>query len=232
MKEKIGALGLPQKEAAQLYKFGATLNLLNIEQIEKTVQILAEFDMALKKGSHMKIAFLEEMKLNERLNYAKDLGFIEEINKDPLKLLESRIFVLQKDQINEEPVINEISQEPIDKQERINNLDDNLIISILSKPQTIGLTDETYQRYEVLSNSINQILATLNGMINNEIDIIYDNLIKLVTSNIPNDELVVYSSIIFGRNLSVDEKEIIKDVIKKEFAIINRMNEGEERKIA
>lgn len=94
---------------------------------------------------------------------------------------------------------------------------------ILSKPQTIALNDDTFERYDRLSDNIRQILYKVYGI--EEInDNIIDNLIKLVTNEIPDDERVIYSSMTYGKTVSEEEANQLRNAIKEELDYTNIMN--------
>ena len=85
----------------------------------------------------------------------------------------------------------------------------NSIMDILSKPQTIGLNDETFVRYEKLSNIVRKIMYNVYGV--EEVnDVITDNLIKLITNEIPDDKMLIYYAITFGKVLSNEEEKALK----------------------
>ena len=94
---------------------------------------------------------------------------------------------------------------------------------ILSKPQTIALNDDTFERYDRLSDNIRQILYKVYGI--EEInDNIIDNLIKLVTNEIPDDEKVIYSAMTYGKTISEEEKNQLMSAIREELDYTNIMN--------
>lgn len=90
---------------------------------------------------------------------------------------------------------------------------------ILSKPQTIALTDETFERYENLSDSIRRVLTTVYNIA--EItDNITDNLIKLITAGVASDSEVMYYAITYGKNISEEEAQHLKASIEEELEYI------------
>lgn len=94
---------------------------------------------------------------------------------------------------------------------------------ILSKPQTIGLNDDMFDRYEKLSDSISHILVSVYGV--DEVnDSITDNLIKLVTNEIEDDRVVLYLSITYGKNVSEQEQQRLKSAIEEELEYTNIMD--------
>lgn len=99
---------------------------------------------------------------------------------------------------------------------------------LLLKPQTISFTDDTFDRYEELSENIRHILMTLYGA--EEInDAITDNLIKLVTNDVPGDEVVILKAITYGKNISEAELQRLKNVIREEVEYSRIANEGHGR---
>lgn len=94
------------------------------------------------------------------------------------------------------------------------------IEEILSKPQTIGLNDETFERYEKLAESVRHILVSVYGIeeINNSIT---DNLVKLVTNEIADDSLVLYKAITFGKNITDEEVKRLRSAISEELEYTN-----------
>jgi len=89
------------------------------------------------------------------------------------------------------------------------------IIEILSKPQTIGLNDETFERYERLAEGIRHVMITVYG-ISEVNDNIIDNLIKLVANEVEDDSKVIYSSITFGKAIAPEEEMRLKSAISEE----------------
>jgi hypothetical protein len=94
---------------------------------------------------------------------------------------------------------------------------------ILSNPQTIALNDDTFERYDRLSDNIRQILYKVYGI--EEInDNIIDNLIKLVTNEIPDDEKVIFSAMTYGKTISEEEANQLISAIREELDYTNIMN--------
>jgi len=86
---------------------------------------------------------------------------------------------------------------------------------ILSKPQTIGLNDETFDRYERLADAIRHVMVSVYGI--EEInDSITDNLIKLVTNEVMDDSMVMYYAITYGKTISPEEETRLKAAISEE----------------
>ena len=108
----------------------------------------------------------------------------------------------------------------------------NVFDMILQKPQTNALTDETFERFERLSDSLRRVMLTVYGV--QEVnDSITDNLIKLVTSEdkivaeVSGSELdaeLLYAAITHGKELSPEEVERIKDSILEELQFVNNMD--------
>lgn len=91
----------------------------------------------------------------------------------------------------------------------------NPIEEILSKPQTIGLNDETFERYEKLSDGIRHVMVSVYNI--EEInDSITDNLIKLVTNEVDDDSLVMYYAITYGKTITDEEVKRLKSAISEE----------------
>ena len=86
---------------------------------------------------------------------------------------------------------------------------------ILSKPQTIGLNDETFERYEKLADGVKHVMQSVYG-IEEFSNTITDNLIKLVTNEVMDDSMVMYYSITYGKNITPEEEQRIKDAISEE----------------
>lgn len=99
---------------------------------------------------------------------------------------------------------------------------------ILSKPQTIGLNDETFDRYERLADSIRHILVSVYN-IDEVNDTITDNLIKLITNGVEKDSEVIYYAITFGKIISEEESQRLRNAIEEEleYTSILDLNLGE-----
>ena len=89
------------------------------------------------------------------------------------------------------------------------------IDEILAKPQTISFNDETFDRYERLSDSIRHILMEVYGAeeVNENIT---DNLIKLITNEVADDSLVMFKAITFNKTISEQEAARLKEAITEE----------------
>ena len=113
------------------------------------------------------------------------------------------------------PVVEEIKQpeEP---------LISSIFASILSEPQDQALTDETFSRFEKLSDNLQRVIFTVYGV--NEVnDKITDNLIKLITSKkSPLDDQedidaeLLFTAITYGKSISDIEKQRLMDCIMEE----------------
>lgn len=99
----------------------------------------------------------------------------------------------------------------------------NAFEDILSSPQEIGLNDEMFDRFERLSDSLRRIMLTVYGV--EEVnDTITDNLIKLITAGAEDDDMVLYYAITYGKNISADETERIRDAIYDELRFLSGDN--------
>lgn len=94
---------------------------------------------------------------------------------------------------------------------------------ILQGPQTIGLNDKTFDRYEKLADGIRKVMNDVYG-INEVNDTITDNLIKLVTNEIMDDAMVMYYSITYGKNISDEEARKLKATIKEKLEYMGIMD--------
>lgn len=91
----------------------------------------------------------------------------------------------------------------------------NPLDEILSKPQTIGLNDETFERYERLADGLRHVMVSVYGI--EEInDSIIDNLIKLVTNEVMDDSVVMYYAITYGKTINQEEEKRLKSAIGEE----------------
>lgn len=91
---------------------------------------------------------------------------------------------------------------------------------ILSKPQTIGLNDETFERYEKLAENIRHVLVSVYN-IDEVNDTITDNLIKLITNGVEKDSEVIYYAITFGKMISEEEAQRLRSAIEEELEYTN-----------
>jgi len=112
-----------------------------------------------------------------------------------------------------EPVVQEIVEETYEDPDMVTYKDP--LDEILSKPQTIGLNDETFERYEKLAEGIRHVMVSVYGI--EEInDSITDNLIKLVTNEVMDDSMVMYYAITYGKNITDEEVKRLKNAIREE----------------
>lgn len=154
---------------------------------------------------------------------------------EPAPVLNSDVINPEMDTPIIEPVVPSWSEEPVivDKivaENSLSGLEEtvipeeevvtftNPIDEILSKPQTIGLNDETFERYEKLAESIRRILVSVYGIeeINESIT---DNLIKLITSDV-NHEMrnndIMYYAITWGKTITDEEIRRLNIAITEE----------------
>ncbi len=130
----------------------------------------------------------------------------------------------------EPPKIDEPKAESAKKVESASkNSKVNVFEQILQSPQVQALNDETFDRFERLTDSTRRILYSVYGV--DELnDIITDNIIKLVTSDLlPTDQdnldaSIIFAAITFGKNISEEEKVQIKKYIDEEMQFANNMN--------
>ena len=119
---------------------------------------------------------------------------------------------------NVEPMLSEVVSPEVTDKVKAEVYDEkikNPFEEILSNPQTIGLNDETFDRYERLADSIKHVMVSVYDV--EEVnDTITDNLIKLVTNEIMDDSEVMYYAITYGKNISDEEAERIKNCIHEE----------------
>ncbi len=90
---------------------------------------------------------------------------------------------------------------------------------ILSKPQVAALTDETFERFESLSDSVRRVLTTVYN-ITEVSEAIADNLVKLIAANVPSDSDILYEAITHGKVVTEEEAQQLRDAIEEELEYI------------
>ena len=107
---------------------------------------------------------------------------------------------------------NETKEKPVTPME-------NPYDEILSKPQSAALNDETFARFENLSDSVRRVLITVYNT--PEIsETISDNVIKLITAGIASDSDVMYYAISHGKKITPEEAEQLRKAIDEELEYI------------
>ena len=90
---------------------------------------------------------------------------------------------------------------------------------ILSEPQVAALTDETFERFESLTDSVRRVLTTVYN-ITEVSDAITDNLVKLIAAGVASDSDVLYEAITYGKEVTEEEAQQLKDSIEEELEYI------------
>ena len=104
---------------------------------------------------------------------------------------------------------------------------------ILSEPQEQALTDESFEEFERLMDSLQRIMFTVYGV--DEVnDIIADNLIKLITSKkslleVQDDKGsldadLLYTAITYGKSISEIEQQKLKNSIDDELKALKEVD--------
>lgn len=100
-------------------------------------------------------------------------------------------------------------------------------LEVLSKEQRNALTDETFDKYEELSEAARTVIMEVYH-IEEMPSVITDNITKLVadevSNNITSDEDIIYLSITFKKNISEEEEKQLRNVISENFNKTDIMN--------
>lgn len=171
-------------------------------------------------------AYLEEPKKdvivqNNTLEEVKKEIKIEQPNPSPVSTLTKATD--NKMEIKKETptfkVVDIISQ----TKEKVVDTEEELINQILSSPQSIGIDDQGIERFEVLLSNLKHVLEVVYNT--SEIDEIKrDSLLKLITNGYPDNEKILYYTIVYNKNITEEEKLKIKEAIKEELSMTNIMN--------
>lgn len=87
---------------------------------------------------------------------------------------------------------------------------------ILAKPQTIGLNDETFDKYEKLVENTRHVLVSVYNIAEVS-DTVTDNLIKLITSGVTDEADIIFYAITYGAGIESEEEiQRLKNAIKEE----------------
>ncbi len=98
------------------------------------------------------------------------------------------------------------------------------IEQIMSAPQTVGLTEETFQKYKNLEEYATKIIQSLGDQVYLDLEEVFDNIVKLVTNKITDDKKILFYSISHNKNLTKEEKALIGLTINNEMALIQNAN--------
>lgn len=209
MKEKIDLLKKIGLNEVQIMKFLPTISLVELSQLEDLSSVL-ENEKIDFKGHMIKLSFLEKDLLKSNINNK------EQLEKDPMALFEQGN--AKTPEVKNDKVVS-------NKQElETKTLD---IEQILSENSKLALNEETFERYEHLDELITNIITSLNDEVSLDPVQINDNLIKLVVNKVDDDLLVLISSILYGTELSQEEKDIVTTVIKEELLKTKEPNQLE-----
>jgi len=151
--------------------------------------------------------------LSSKRLFEKKFGVINFANINEVKDINTEnLYVDSSAAINNNDTPNEPVQEAI-----VETVGENVdpLTEILSKPQTIGLNDQTFERYETLVDSLRHIMMSVYG-IEEVNDSIVDNLIKLVTNEVPDDKTILFASITYGKSLTDEETQRLINAIQEE----------------
>ena len=249
-KAKLDILNYKNDMPNRINKHLMTLNLVSFENMNQIIGYLLEkgiiiadknkmiiepddFTILLNDFATIKERVEEYEKLGEldalkedlsRLNSAsatRNLAFLKQSGK-PYKTPDNKyanaIFRLSKFKRDSYEKPNVVSIKEDNKKQENSSFED-----ILSKPQTIGLTSENYDRYEELYGNIKNIMLNVYGIeeVNNNI---INNLIKLVTNNVPNNKAVIFEAVTYGKNITQEEANRLKEAINDELDYTNIMN--------
>ena len=197
----------------QSYKFIPTLTLVSVTDILNIQNLLLKSGIEIHRCSQFRLCTIPLEELNRRLLYAKEHNLMERIVKDPNLLTNKGIFNERKS-----------SQSEANKEEPQNDIE-----QILMNEQTIDLNDETFQRYQILSDCVNHIIESIDTKSLTKDSSIYDNLVKLITNNIESDREVLYNALTFNKNYPAGILTKILNAVDEVLSFINKMDENETR---
>lgn len=213
--ESLGCLGAYVEDPARINVKSAAQRIEYLNSIGEPV-VTAE-------GKFVKALFSKRAFENKYgINYANPVQSVEPVQDiaviTPI-VEESVTSWIEPAPIVEEPIIEapttEVYEEAYIPNEEMEPQFSDPIDEILSKPQTIGLNDETFERYEKLAESIRHVMVSVYGIeeINNSIT---DNLVKLVTNEIMDDSMVMFKAITYGKNITDEEVKRLRNTISEE----------------
>jgi len=218
IKEKVQELELPLEYATG--SFAATINYLDLEEAKKIKNYLTSYGVRITKASEIKYYLCNELEIREilsRLQWCKDNGItlVDENgnNKD---------FVFNKITFYENfpnASITDIIPDVLRDKEMINeNMLNSLDIDV-----TVGLTEESYDRYVELESLLINVSQVLNGSGEIEPEVT-NSLIKLISDNNQySDSEILFASLVYKQNRSAEEIERISNAIKE---VMDSRNQG------
>ena len=214
--ERIGELGAYVEDPSRINSKGAALRIEYLKSIEEPYKT--------PEGKYSKLPFRKRaFEAKYGIEYLTRLSV--EPNIEAPSLTEPIISpVVEVPMVNEKHKVKQvISASHLDNGNKDGEVEDVTVASefknpldeILSKPQTIGLNDETFERYEKLADGIRHVMVSVYGI--EEInDTITDNLIKLVTNEVMDDSQVMYWAITYGKTISPEEEQRLRSAISEE----------------
>ena len=198
--ERIGELGAYVEDPVRINSKGAVQRVEYLKRIGEPYKT--------PEGKYSKLPFRKKL---FEAKYGVDYTVaIESAISPALESERHKVVKIVKAPVMDEAISSSPAGEVTMSSEFLSPLDE-----ILSKPQTIGLNDETFERYERLADSLRHVMVSVYGI--EEInDSITDNLIKLVTNEVMDDSMVIYYSITYGKSISPEEETRLKSAIGEE----------------
>ena len=241
---------LEDRQKEHIYKVLPLLIAIPFEDLNKNVTLLSSYGINITGIDQIKICALEPEKLKERLEHIKDGLNIEDFIASPLELLNQNPYnPVIEEKVEEHPEITINEEKEVDHsidlnafldqyeasapKEQIDEIPHNIEtdedttitdeIEDYINNSTVNLTMENFDRYQILSESINHIIESINTKSLQKEPSIYEILSLLVGNNVPSDYKCLYISLTYNKDFPEDILLKIKNAINEELSILNKM---------
>lgn len=227
IKEILEKLELPLELADS--SFAATIRFIDVEWAKKIKNYLAYYGINITKASELKYYTYNEEEIEfvlTKLQYCKNnnISVVDEQGNNKKYLFD----LSKKDSewltLYPEADLTSIVPDVLRDKQTLN--DD--VLKSLDINATVGLTEETYDKYRDLESKLMLVMQTIYGVgeITPEVS---NNLIKLIsTNNSYSDADILFAVLVYNQNRSVEEIEAIKNAIKE---VIESLKQGGSREL-
>lgn len=227
IKEILEQLGLPLELADS--SFAATIRLIDVEWARKINSYFAYYGINIMKASELKYYTYNEEEIKfvlAKLQYCKNnnISVVDEQGNNKRYLFDLNKKNSEWISLYPDADLTTIIPDVLRDKETI-NAD---MLKSLDINATVGLTEETYDKYRDLESKLMLVMQTIYGVgeITPEVS---NNLIKLIsTNNSYSDADILFAVLVYNQNRSVEEIEAIKSAIKE---VIESLNQGGSREL-
>ena len=207
------------KMQTQIYKIIPALMHIDVDTLKENIDLLQGIGITIRHIQEVKICAIEPSELKRRIEYIKEHKKSQEFIKNPLLIMDKRNF----EDRESAPIISMMGfrfpkkDEPIDKSD----------VAKVINNDSLSLNPENFDRYQLLSEAINNVVNSLSDANVIKDSKVFEALSKLVAANYGSDKDCIYEAMVYDRNYSNEQKDMIKKTIDDELSIVNRIGIGE-----